>query len=129
MRMRLELQDVKFRDGDAIAYVSISAFFNDPFQQTLFPGMSFDNQVAGIKSRWPRNCGDMSAHYKKVVDTETGEVVSYSKWGFSSTNSGGELKRPSVRECARRLGLPLIIFLRKTSRNECPRGHPQPRWA
>jgi hypothetical protein len=93
--MPIELRDVDFQDGEAIANVYISAFFDDPFQKALFPGMSFDKQVSGVISRLPRNYGDISAHYKKVVDTDTGETISYSKWSFAFTAAGGQMRKPN----------------------------------
>ncbi|KAL5325712.1 hypothetical protein ACEPPN_006842 [Leptodophora sp. 'Broadleaf-Isolate-01'] len=92
--MPLIIQDVTFADGEAIANIYISAFFDDPFQRTLFPDMPFDKQVTGVISRWPNNYGDISAFYKKVVDTDSGEIVGYSKWGFAFTDAGEILKRP-----------------------------------
>jgi hypothetical protein len=93
--MPLELQDVDFKDGKAIANIYISAFFNDPFQKTMFPGVSFEKQVAGVISRWPNNFGNVAAHYKKVVDTDTGDIVGYSKWSFAFTTAGGTLQKPA----------------------------------
>ncbi|PMD54260.1 uncharacterized protein K444DRAFT_667850 [Hyaloscypha bicolor E] len=81
--MPLQFQEADFKDGKAIANVCISAFFDDPFQKSLYPGKPFDKQVAGVISRWPNNYGDISAHYKVVVDTDTSEVVSYLKSGLS----------------------------------------------
>ncbi|KAH7322017.1 hypothetical protein BKA65DRAFT_437506 [Rhexocercosporidium sp. MPI-PUGE-AT-0058] len=83
-----------FADGEAIANIYISAFFDNPFQRTLFPDMLFDKQVAGVISRWPNNYSDISAFYNKVVDTDSGEIVGYSKWGFAFTDAGEILKRP-----------------------------------
>lgn len=96
--MPLLLQEVGFGDGDSIANIYISAFFTDPFQQTLFPNMPFDAQVTGVKSRWPNNYGDISAFYKKVIDTETGETVGYSKWAFAFTDAGEVLRRSNGQE-------------------------------
>lgn len=93
--MGLVLEDVGFEDGDAIAKICISAFFDDPFQKTLYPGMPFDKQVAGVVSRWPRNYGDVCDHYKKVTETDSGETVSYSKWSFAFTDAAGALRKPS----------------------------------
>ncbi|KAK0118678.1 hypothetical protein ONS96_011765 [Cadophora gregata f. sp. sojae] len=93
--MSLILQDVNFADGEAIANIYISAFFDDPFQRTLFPDMPFDQQVAGVVSRWPNNYGDISAFYKKVIGTTSGETVGYSKWGLAFTDAGQVLKRYS----------------------------------
>ena len=91
--MPLELQDVSFGDGEAISHVYISAFYDDPFQRTLFPGLSFEKQVAGAISRWPNNYSELPSIYKKVVDTETGEVVSYSKWLFVGCGEAAGIER------------------------------------
>ncbi|KAH8668923.1 hypothetical protein BX600DRAFT_460968 [Xylariales sp. PMI_506] len=92
--MPLELQDVEFSDGEALSFVYISSFFDDAFNKTQFPGVSFDRLLAGAVSRWPRNYGDLSRIYKKVVDTETGQIVSYSLWEFANTTARGELRKP-----------------------------------
>lgn len=91
--MPLLLQDVTFADGDAIANISISAFFTDPFQRTLFPDVPFAKQVEGMISQQPNNYGHISVYYKKVVDTDTGETVGYSKWWFAFTDAGGALRK------------------------------------
>jgi hypothetical protein len=91
--MPLHLQDADFNDGKAIANIFVSAFFDDPFQKSLYPGISFDQQVAVVFSRWPNEYGNMSAHYKIVVDTDSGEIVSYSKWEFVFTDAGASLRR------------------------------------
>ncbi len=84
--MPLVLQNPVFADGPAMGHLYISAFVNDEFHRASFPGMSFEKQVAGAVSRWPNNYGDISSTYKKVVDTDTGRIVSYSKWCFVNTD-------------------------------------------
>jgi hypothetical protein len=91
--MPLQLQDADFNDGNAIANIFVSAFFDDPFQKSLYPGMLFDQQVAVVFSRWPNEYCNISAHYKKVVDSDSGEIVSYSKWQFVFTDAGASLRR------------------------------------
>ncbi|KAF7515107.1 hypothetical protein G7054_g14759 [Neopestalotiopsis clavispora] len=91
--MPLELQHVDFADGPAMQRAYIDAFYGDEFNKTLFPGMSYDQLLEGAISRWPRNYGALGAHYKKVVDTNTGEIVSYSKWAFANTQAGGQLPK------------------------------------
>ncbi|CZR60204.1 uncharacterized protein PAC_10100 [Phialocephala subalpina] len=93
--MPLELQEVDLSDSPALANVQISAFFNDPFQKSLYPGMSFESQLVGLIARWPANYHDFVGHWKKVIDTETGEVVSWSKWAFEFTDAGAELQGPT----------------------------------
>ncbi|KAI1866348.1 uncharacterized protein JN550_007736 [Neoarthrinium moseri] len=94
--MPLELRDVDFSDGATISHVYISAFYDDLFNKTQFPGVSFEKLLAGATYRWPRNYCDPSAHYKKVVDTDTGETVSYSKWEFVNSTAGDQLRRTGV---------------------------------
>jgi len=89
--MPLQLQQASFSDGKVIATICIGAFFDDPFQKSLYPEMSFDEQVAGVLSRWPNDYAEVSTHFKIVVDTEYDEVVSYSKWVFVNTDAGGTL--------------------------------------
>lgn len=93
--MPFKLQEVTFIDGPALANVQISAFSNDPFQRALYPGISLENQLSSLISRWPSSYRDFVGHYKKVVDTETREVVSWSKWAFEFTDAGDELQGPS----------------------------------
>ncbi|KAI0144352.1 hypothetical protein GGR57DRAFT_332995 [Xylariaceae sp. FL1272] len=89
--MQFELRDVDFEDGPAISHLHVSAFYDDIFNQTLFPGVSFDGLLANTISRWPQNYADRGCRFKKVVDTATGEIVSYSKWSFFNTPSSIEL--------------------------------------
>jgi hypothetical protein len=93
--MPLELRDVEFSDGEAMSYVYIIGFFDDPFNKMLFPGVSFETLLAGANYNWLRNYSDVDSHYMKVVDTATGEVVSYSKWGFVNTTAGDQLRKPT----------------------------------
>ena len=104
--MPLQLQDADFSDGKAIANIFVSAFFDDPFQKALYPGMSFDKQVAGVFSRWPNEYGNIAAHYKIVVDTDSGEIVSYSKWEFVFTDAGASLRKPKGLDSPAQTGTP-----------------------
>lgn len=93
--MPLQLCDVDFRDGHAIAQLSMDAFYDDAMQQSLFPGMSKVKRIEGLVDRWPRNHGSSTKHYKKVVDTETGKTVSYSCWSFRHTDAARQVKSVS----------------------------------
>jgi hypothetical protein len=99
--MSLNLQDVNWSDGRAIANISMDAFFQDKMQQSFFPGMSKDERIEGLLQRWPGNYGDLSKHYKKVIDSETGTIVSYAVWSFAFTDAGGPLRKPSGEPCPR----------------------------
>lgn len=74
----------KFEDGPGLAYAYISAFYPEPYQTTIIEDVPFDKQVAGVARRFPRNFINPNTHYRKVVDTDTGDIVSYAKWGFEN---------------------------------------------
>lgn len=93
MKMPLQLCDVEFSDGPAIAEVSMNAFYNDPMQKALFPGMTKAHRIEGLNQRWPQNYGSLNKHYKKVIDVDSGQVVSYSCWRFVNTYIGGTKAR------------------------------------
>lgn len=82
--MTLEYAPARFEDGPALANAYISAFFGDPFHDTLIQDVPFDRQVAGVISRWPRNYAKPKNHHNKVTGIETGEVISYAKWGLEN---------------------------------------------
>ena len=76
----------------------LPTYLSAPFSMTHFrspciQGYHLIKQVAVILSRWPNEYGNFSAHYKIVVDTDSGEIVSYSKWEFVFTDAGASLRR------------------------------------
>ncbi|KAK5994081.1 hypothetical protein PT974_07521 [Cladobotryum mycophilum] len=75
--MPLQVQDVDFTDGHALTHVVVESFYDDALQLSLFPGMSKEKKLQG------------------VVDTETGETVSYAAWPFGNTDVGGRLRKVS----------------------------------
>ena len=77
---------MKFGDGAAYANTYISAFSNDAYSRASFPGVTFDERVAGVISRWPKRYGEDFNVYKKVVDTDTGELISWIKIEFENTD-------------------------------------------
>ncbi|KAI1113481.1 hypothetical protein F5Y14DRAFT_452016 [Nemania sp. NC0429] len=89
--MPLELQDVDFEDGEAISLLQLSVFYDDIFNKTLFPGMSFDSLLAAAVARWPNDYSEPGCRYKKVVDTTTDEIVSFTKWKFINTHEDVKL--------------------------------------
>lgn len=78
--MPLRLEEVDFSDGAELALVQTAAQAEDELNQALHPGLSFDAALAATKARWPSVYGFGSWHYKKVVDVETGKIVSFSRW-------------------------------------------------
>lgn len=83
--MPLEFQDVDLEDGEAISLLHLSVFYDDIFNKTLCPGMSFQSLLNAAIARWPQEYSEPGCHYKKVVDTATGEIVSFTKWKFINT--------------------------------------------
>ncbi|KAI1199111.1 hypothetical protein F5X97DRAFT_132753 [Nemania serpens] len=90
--MPLELHDADFEDGEALSLLHLSVFYDDIFNKTLFPGVSFQSLLAAAIARWPQEYSEPGFHYKKVVDTATGEIVSFTKWRFINTPE--DLKLP-----------------------------------
>ncbi|KAH6885422.1 hypothetical protein B0T10DRAFT_95489 [Thelonectria olida] len=84
--MPWELRNVTLADGQPISMVHAGSFHDDPFHQTVFPGVSFEKDYEGALARWQRNFGDETAHYKVVVDVASGEAVSCAKWGLGFTD-------------------------------------------
>ncbi|POR35571.1 Uncharacterized protein TPAR_04246 [Tolypocladium paradoxum] len=84
--MPFTCEAARFEDGPALANAYISAFYGDPFHDTLIQDVPFDRQVAGVIKRFPHNFVRPTVHYRKVVDTDTGAVVSYAKWGLDNTD-------------------------------------------
>lgn len=84
--MPFTCEAARFEDGPALANAYISAFYGDPFHDTLIRDVPLDRQVAGVIKRFPRNFVRLTNHYRKVVDTDTGAVVSYAKWGLANTD-------------------------------------------
>lgn len=84
--MSLRLENMTFEDGAAYANTYIGSFYNDPYSRASFADETFDQRVAGVIRRWPRNYSERLNVYKKVVDTDTGELVSWVKIGFENTD-------------------------------------------
>ncbi|KND93214.1 hypothetical protein TOPH_02006 [Tolypocladium ophioglossoides CBS 100239] len=84
--MPFTCEAARFEDGLALANAYISAFYGDPFHDTLIRDVPFDRQVAGVIKRFPRNFVKPTSHYRKVVDTDTSAVVSYARWGLENTD-------------------------------------------
>ncbi|ODA77608.1 hypothetical protein RJ55_07237 [Drechmeria coniospora] len=76
----------RLEDGPGLANAYISAFYGDAFHDTLVRGVPFDRQVAGVVCRFPRNFVNPAIHYRKVVDTGSGKIVSYAKWGLGNVD-------------------------------------------
>ncbi|KAM4065270.1 hypothetical protein HRG_004403 [Hirsutella rhossiliensis] len=91
--MSYRLLDLDFSDGGALAQASMDAFYDDPMQQSLFPGMTKEERVKGVISRWPSNYASLDKHWTKVVDVKSGDIVSFASWVFAYTDVVGSLKK------------------------------------
>lgn len=93
--MPLQVEDMAFKDGEAYADTYARSFWDDAFSKASFAGISFDERVAGILRRWPRNYAERFNTYKKVVDTDTGELVSWLKIEYENTGIDPDLFAPT----------------------------------
>ncbi|EHK19603.1 uncharacterized protein TRIVIDRAFT_68003 [Trichoderma virens Gv29-8] len=84
--MPLQLEDMRFGDAAAYANTYATSFNSDPYSRASFAHETFDERVAGLIRRWPKNYSEALNIYKKVVDTETGELVGWVKIGFQNTD-------------------------------------------
>ncbi|QYT06154.1 N-acetyltransferase domain-containing protein [Trichoderma simmonsii] len=84
--MPLQLEDMKFGDAEAYANTYATSFNTDPYSRASFADQTYDERVAGLIRRWPKNYCEALNAYKKVVDTDTGELVGWVKIGFQNTD-------------------------------------------
>lgn len=84
--MPLQLEDMKFEDAEAYANTYATSFNTDPYSRASFADQTYDERVAGLIRRWPKNYCEAFNAYKKVVDTDTGELVGWVKIGFQNTD-------------------------------------------
>lgn len=93
--MPLQLEDMAFKDGAAYAHTYVTSFQNNAYSRASYADQTFDQRVAGVIRRWPKNYGQTLVAYKKVVDTDTGELVSWVKIGFENTDIDPRLFAPA----------------------------------
>ncbi|KAL7900311.1 acyl-CoA N-acyltransferase [Trichoderma sp. SZMC 28014] len=93
--MPLHLEDMTFKDGAAYAHTYITSFQTNAYSRTSYADQTFDQRVAGVIRRWPKNYGQTLVAYKKVVDTDSGELVSWVKVGFENTDIDPKLFAPT----------------------------------
>jgi hypothetical protein len=93
--MPLQLEDMTFGDGAAYAHTYITSFQSNAYSRASFADQTFDQRIAGVVRRWPKNYGQTLVTYKKVVDTETGELVGWVKIAFENTNIDPKLYAPT----------------------------------
>lgn len=84
-----------FKDGAAYAHTYITSFQSNAYSRASYADQTFDQRVAGVIRRWPKNYGQKLVAYKKVVDTDTGELVSWVKIGFENTDIDPKLFAPT----------------------------------
>ncbi|KAL7929863.1 acyl-CoA N-acyltransferase [Trichoderma chlorosporum] len=84
--MPLQLEDMSFGDAAAYANTYATSFNTDAYSRASFSNETFDERVAGLIRRWPKNYSEALNVYKKVIDTDTGELVSWVKIGFQNTD-------------------------------------------
>lgn len=106
--MNLQVKDMKYGDVEAYAETYIAAFWgghNAPADSDA--RKSYQDRVAGAVSRWNRNYAMPLSLYKKVVDTNSGRLVSFIKFEYVYTEydyksllpKGKRLPEPSNCQC------------------------------
>lgn len=78
--MRLQLQNVDFSDGDELAAVQITSNSENQMLEAFNPGLDYETKLAAAKERWPSIYGFGPFYVQKVVDADTGKVVSVGRW-------------------------------------------------
>jgi hypothetical protein len=81
-RACFEVTSCSFDDGPAIAKVHISAFWTDPTWVVIWPGKTREYVISQSACRMSHTLLSDRTHrrHQKVVETETGAVVGYSRW-------------------------------------------------
>lgn len=98
--MPLQLENMTFKDGAAYAHTYVTSFQSNAYSRASFADQTFDQRIAGVIRRWPKNYGQTLVAYKKVVDTDTGELVGWVKIGFENTDIDPKLFAPTGTYCA-----------------------------
>ncbi|CEJ92612.1 hypothetical protein VHEMI08251 [[Torrubiella] hemipterigena] len=87
--MPLQFQDMTYGDATAFATAYILSF------ERLHAARPVDEKITGVISRWPRNYSEPFNIYKKIVDSETGMLVSWIKVSLDNTNLDPKLFYPN----------------------------------
>ena len=76
------VQNVNLEDVSELSEMMMRAFWEDPHWALMWRGMTVEEVIEGHDHRLPYNLitGRERKRYQKVVDTETGEIVGYSRW-------------------------------------------------
>lgn len=85
--MVLTLKPARFDDGDAIAHIMAESFFSMRIQQRLFPNVSLETKTENQRMQWSQRYSASNVRHNKIVDDETGEVVSYANWEFVNVDA------------------------------------------
>ncbi|KAJ3491085.1 hypothetical protein NLG97_g5659 [Lecanicillium saksenae] len=80
--MVLKLEPVRFADRDIISRIFAQSFYAMRIQQRLFPNVSLEDKTENAIKKWPFNYSRPNTARQKIVNSETGEVVSYAAWEF-----------------------------------------------
>ncbi|KAM0250888.1 hypothetical protein ACHAQJ_008466 [Trichoderma viride] len=98
--MPLQLEDMAFKDAAAYARTYVSSFHNDRYSRASYADQTSEQRIAGVIRRWSKNYGEPLIAYKKVIDTDTGEL-----FGFENTDIDTKRFAPTGAKAARSRGL------------------------
>ncbi|KAJ6780331.1 hypothetical protein PWT90_05328 [Aphanocladium album] len=85
--MTLKLQPVCFADGDITSRIFAQSFYAMRIQQRLFPNVSLEVKTENAIKKWPFNYSRPNTVHFKIVNGDTGEVVSFAAWEFFNMDS------------------------------------------
>lgn len=100
--MVLTLKPARFDDGDGVSHIMAELFFSMHIQQRLFPGVSLETKTENQKMQWPTKYSAANVRHNKIVNGETGEVVSYANWEFVNADASELVSDISGGRCLRR---------------------------
>ena len=90
------VRPIDMQDVPALSEMMMRAFWDDPHWALVWPGMTVEEVIEGHNHRLPYNLitGREKFRYQKAIDTDSGEIVGYSRWLLPSKIQRNEKQEP-----------------------------------